>query len=86
MQADDYIVFKITGSRGATLACRVRSVRRFDSFAAMLEECGVAACLPGTSSVEDGAALYRSFGTTAGSYADLEVSCGVVGVSVEPLG
>ena len=87
VQAGDYVTFNISSSGGQKLACRVTRVRTFDSFAAMLESCGLQACLPGvTGGVAEGVRLYRSFGSSAGSYADLETSVGVVGIDVEPLG
>jgi hypothetical protein len=52
----------------------------------MLEEVGTAACLPGFGGgIEDAVRVYQSFGTSAGSYAELERSCGVVAVGVQTL-
>ena len=39
----------------------------------MLRECGVQHCLPGIERLEEGVAIYRSFGTMSGdTYAQLE--------------
>lgn len=85
VERDDYVRFNISKAGGARLACRVLRVRRFDTFAQMLDDCGLQACLPGVASVEAGVRLYRSFASTAGSYADLEREHGVVGLDVVPV-
>ena len=52
----------------------------------MLEASSIGACLPGfTGDLAAATALYQSFGSSSGSYADLERSEGVVGIDVVPL-
>ena len=73
--------------------CRVRRVRRYASFRAMLVDVGVAACLPpaadGASQVMDldaAVATYHAFGTMSGeTYAELEQRAGAIAIDVEPL-
>ena len=90
----DWVTFKISGSGGRKLVCRVRRVRRYASFRAMLVDVGVAACLPpaaadGTSQVMDldaAVATYHAFGTMSGeTYAELEQRAGAIAIDVEPL-
>tara|TARA_B110000046_G_C12877597_1_gene348758 strand:- start:160 stop:438 length:279 start_codon:yes stop_codon:yes gene_type:complete len=86
VSADDWITFKVSGSNGKTLVCRVKRVRRFDTFEEMLSECGVQACLPGVGSLEEGVKIYRAFGTMKGkTYAELEGVRGVIAMDVAPL-
>jgi len=90
VRTGDYVHFTISGSAGAygkdRLAVRVLGVKAFSSFQEMLEACSIGACLPGfTGSLADAVRLYRSFGSSAGSYADLERSVGVTAVTVAPL-
>jgi ASC-1-like (ASCH) protein len=57
----------------------VVSVRVFDSFRAMLEGCGLEACLPGCTSLEEGVRLYKEI------YRDMpngEDEFGVVGIEI----
>lgn len=83
---NDAVMFTISASGGQRLACRIMRVRPFPTFAAMLEAVGVDACLPGfTGSVQAAVRLYHGFGSSAGSYADLERTHGVVAVDVQPL-
>ena len=65
---------------------RVRRVRKFIGFKEMIENVGVKALLPdhdgGTASAVE---VYKSFGTTRGSYAELEEEYGAVAMDIEPL-
>ena len=91
----DWVTFKISGSGGRKLVCRVRRVRRYASFRAMLVDVGVAACLPplaaadGASQTMDldaAVATYHAFGTMSGeTYAELEQRAGAIAIDVEPL-
>ena len=85
VQPNDFVRFNV-GRGGPHLCVRVLRVRPFATFSEMLDVCGVAACLPGFVG-DRGAAvrLYQSFGSSAGSYADLERSVGVVAIDVAPL-
>ena len=87
VEAGDWITFKITGSGGHKLVARALRVRRFDSFEAMLRECGVESCLPGLEGgLHEGVRLYRSFGTfDSNTYADLEAEHGAIAIDVAPL-
>jgi ASC-1-like (ASCH) protein len=82
----DWISFKITGTGGKKLHCRVTAVHRHVSFEAMLNFHGTHALLPSASTLQAAVQTYRSFGTHDGrSYADLESLHGVVGIVVQPL-
>ena len=85
--AGDWITFKITGSKGKKLVCRALRVRRFDTFKAMLRECGVEACLPGLQGgLQEGVRIYRSFGSFSGAtYGELEGESGAIAIDVAPL-
>ena len=87
VKAGDWITFKITASGGKKLVTRALRVRRFESFAAMLRECGVEACLPGLEGgLQEGVRVYQSFGTMSGAtYADLEGEHGAIAIDVAPL-
>ena len=86
----DWITFKITKSNGKKLQCRIKEVRKFKTFKAMLNACGVQACLPGfEGTIEQAVAVYKAFGTynkTIGtkSFGQLEKH-GAVAITVEPL-
>lgn len=85
VQTDDYVNFNISGS-GPRLVVRVTGVRRFGTFSQMLQEVGIHACLPGfDGDLRAATQLYRSFGSSAGSYADLEREHGVAAVDVVPV-
>ena len=85
--AGDWITFKITASGGKKLVCRALRVRRFDTFEAMLRECGVEACLPGLQGgLQEGVRIYRSFGSFSGAtYGELEGESGAIAIDVAPL-
>ena len=86
VRAGDYVTFNITASGKCKLCCRVLRVRRFATFDAMLEACGLHACLPDfVGRIASGAQLYRGFGSSGGTYAELEAKYGVVGIDVVPL-
>jgi ASC-1-like (ASCH) protein len=87
VKAGDWITFKITGSGGKKLVARALRVRRFDTFEAMLGECGVESCLPGLEGrLHEGVRIYRSFGTFCGAtYAELEAEHGAIAIDVAPL-
>jgi ASC-1-like (ASCH) protein len=86
LSVDDAITFKVTTRGSERLYARALEVRYFDTFEAMLVDCGLEACLPGCGSLGEGVALYRSFGTFDGrTYADVEASAGVVAIRVLPL-
>jgi ASC-1-like (ASCH) protein len=88
----DRITFKITKSGGKTLKCRITDVRRFKTFKAMLQACGVQACLPGfEGTIEQAVAVYKAFGTFNSkigvkTFGQLEkAGHGAVAITVEPL-
>ena len=87
VKPNDWITFKIPQTGGRKLICRATRVRRFDTFQAMLLECGVQACLPGLKGgVEAGVDIYHSFGTFKGkTYAEIEAEFGAIAIDVEPL-
>ena len=86
VKANDWITFKIPGSSGEQLVCRVTRVRCFATFEDMLRECGVDACLPGVHDVDEGVQIYKSFGTFTGeTYAEAEAAFGAVAIDVVPL-
>ena len=87
VKAGDWITFKITASGGKKLVARALRVRRFDTFEAMLRECGVEACLPGLKGgLQEGIRVYQSFGTFSGAtYADIEGEHGAIAIDVAPL-
>ena len=75
--------------------CRVRRVRGYASFRAMLVDVGVAACLPPSPpptarrrswTSTRRVATYHAFGTMSGeTYAELEQRAGAIAIDVEPL-
>jgi ASC-1-like (ASCH) protein len=87
----DWITFKIPQSGGKTLKCRIKGVRRFKTFKAMLNACGVQTCLPGfEGTIEQAVAVYKNFGTFNSkignkTYSQLEKEYGAVAITVEPL-
>jgi ASC-1-like (ASCH) protein len=82
----DAIRFTITRSGRKYLCVRVVGVERFESFADMLQSCGLQQCLPDfDGDITAGVSLYRSFATTAGPYNMLEATNGVCGIHVVPL-
>ena len=85
---DDFITFKISGSRGRVLCCRVRGVKQYATFAKMLLAEGTQHFLPGQAQDPvEGAAIYHSFCNRQGiSYRELEKSNGAVAITVEALG
>ena len=86
VRADDSITFKVTTRGAERVVARALEVRAFDTFEAMLDHCGLDACLPGCATVAAGAKIYRSFGCFDGrSYADVEAEHGVVAIRVLPL-
>jgi ASC-1-like (ASCH) protein len=87
VKAGDWITFKIPTSGGKKLVARALRVRHFDTFEAMLRECGVDACLPGLKGgLQEGIRTYRSFGTFSGAtYAELESESGAIAIDVAPL-
>ena len=61
-------------------------VETFDTFGAMLKDCGLEACLPGCKSIKEGCRIYRSFACFDGrTYADVEAESGVMAIRVQPL-
>ena len=85
---DDYVTFKISGSGGQILCCRVRGVERYSTFMKMLTCLGTDKVLPGAAlDPARGAALYHTYCNRQGiSYAELEKTCGVVAIALEVLG
>lgn len=68
------------------LQVRVKRVRKFTSFAAMISEVGIEHLLPGFEGDEASAIeLYLNFQTTRGSYAKLEAKHGAVAIDIEPI-
>lgn len=83
---DDYISFKIPGHKSRALIVRVRRVRYYNTFKAMIEDVGIYNLLPDhKSGIEDAVRVYRAFHTTRGSYAELEEQHGAVAIDIEPL-
>lgn len=65
---------------------RVRRVRYYNTFKAMIEDVGICKLLPDhKSDLEDAVRVYRAFHTTRGSYAELEEQHGAVAIDIEPL-
>ncbi|EFJ43360.1 hypothetical protein VOLCADRAFT_66018 [Volvox carteri f. nagariensis] len=70
-----------TNTNSVSVRCRAITVRQYDSFQAMLEGEGLAACLPGVQSLEEGVEVYRSIP----GYREREAVEGVVAVGLELL-
>ena len=65
---------------------RVRRVRYYNTFKAMIEDVVIYNLLPDhKSGIEDAVRVYRAFHTTRGSYAELEEQHGAVAIDIEPL-
>lgn len=62
------------------LLVRATGVRRYETFAAMLQGEGVGACLPGVAGLAEGVAVYRAI---PGYAAQEAAGLGVVGVGLE---
>lgn len=62
LRPGDTITFHNAANEEEMVAVRVRQVRRYDSFRAMLEVEGVAAMLPGMTSLDEAIRVYESFG------------------------
>ena len=88
VEANDYVTFKISGSGGRVLCCRVRGVQHYTTFLKMLVAVGVSRMLPGSArDAVEGAAVYYSFSNRKGvPYHELEKMCGVVAIHLEVLG
>jgi ASC-1-like (ASCH) protein len=89
-EPNDAIRFNITGG-GPKLCVRVRSVTRFDkgedAWRRLVRYCGVTVLLPDLAADDEdfAVATYRKFGTTEGTYYDLERSVGVAAIHIEPI-
>lgn len=62
LRPGDTITFHNATNEAEMLTVRVLQVRRYDSFRAMLEAEGVAAMLPGVTSMDVAVRTYESFG------------------------
>ena len=86
VKPNDWVTFKISGTGGRKLCCRILEVQQFADFGAMLRHHGVAACLPRCPDLAAAVTVYHSFGNRHGlSYKDLEETKGVVAIEVTPL-
>ena len=86
MCADDYITFKVSGSKNVTLCVRVLAVERFRTYYAMLSKIGIGTCFPSVTEISEAMAEYYSFKDRNGrSYKGLEGEFGVVAIKVQVL-
>ena len=86
VSAGDWITFKISGSGGKKLVCKVDAVFTHTTFSDMLRFHEYHNMLPNAASFEEALATYRAFGTRDGtSYAQLEAEHGAIGIVVTPL-
>ena len=64
----------------------MRRVRTYETFKDMIEDVGIKNLLPDHAGNIDAAVrVYKSFGTTRGSYAELEKEYGAVAIDIEPV-
>ena len=84
---NDWINFKVPGHPGQGIIARVRRVRYFATFEAMIREVGIKYLLPNRAgmSVADAVALYKKFANQRGTYAEMEKQHGAVAIDVDPL-
>ena len=86
MEVNDYISFKVSGTSDILVA-RVLGVAHFKTFAAALTANGIERMLPAKVDLVDAVELYHSFANRSGrSYKILEQECGVVALTLLPLG
>ena len=87
VQRGDYVTFKVSGLKPLRNLCvRVDHVHRHATFRDLLQTHGLGKVLPGTSSLEEGVAVYYGIANRQGeSYRKLERTHGVVALTVTPL-
>ena len=86
VKTDDWINFKVPKHPGENLIVRVRKVQRTKDIEAMVRLASVESLLPGSNlSVAQAVALYRTFGNSRGSFAEIELTHGAVAIHIEPL-
>ena len=61
-------------------------MRTYKTFKDMIEDVGIEKLLPDhMGDIDTAVQVYKSFGTTRGSYADLEKEYGAVAIDIEPV-
>lgn len=66
-------------SENKSLLARVRGLKTYPTFAAMLQEEGIQECLPGAHTLEEAVGIYHSFS----NYKEQELKIGVIAIQIE---